>query len=392
MYRVLVVADERPGGAAAGPGLRVQAMADLLGKEHAVTILGARGRTRDVNRAIAENDVTVCRPGLLGARQLLEFRRTEKFLVVDLSIPQPVEGMCYFAPMGDEGVRRYGAAQRRLRRTLLAGDFFVAAHETQRSFWLGALLTQRDLPLSYVAADPSFANFVGLAPTGIPAEAPPDRAPDGDCLLWGGGPWDWLDPVLLLEALADVRAGGRTGAYVVVPGTRHPDPLVPLPRQVAELEAARERLGLPADALRMQEGWSTGAQRMSYLQKARIGVSLHRPGLEAALSWRHRILDYLWAGLPTVLTAGCPLADRVAAADAGLVVPPGDRTACARAIGTLLVDEERYERCHRAAMALAADLTSERLLEPLVAFCRAPRKAPDHGSAAWTRLVRMVIA
>jgi hypothetical protein len=38
------------------------------------------------------------------------------------------------------------------------------------------------------------------------------------------------------------------------------------------------------------------------LREADIGVSLHREDVETRYSFRTRVLDYLWAGLPIITT------------------------------------------------------------------------------------------
>jgi hypothetical protein len=45
------------------------------------------------------------------------------------------------------------------------------------------------------------------------------------------------------------------------------------------------------------EQWVPYDERVDWLTDADIGVSLHRHHLETELSFRTRVLDYLWAGL-----------------------------------------------------------------------------------------------
>ncbi len=68
----------------------------------------------------------------------------------------------------------------------------------------------------------------------------------------------------------------------------------------------------------------------------------------------------------------------LAAHGAGFVVPPGDAAALARALaaaldeGTAAADRARRE----GARALLAEFRWERVLAPLLAFCRAPAADP----------------
>ena len=55
-----------------------------------------------------------------------------------------------------------------------------------------------------------------------------------------------------------------------------------------------------------------------------LGVSAHHAQLEARYAFRTRVLDYLWAGLPIVLTEGDATADLVQSERLGVVVAPDD--------------------------------------------------------------------
>ena len=57
------------------------------------------------------------------------------------------------------------------------------------------------------------------------------------------------------------------------------------------------------------EGWVDYDDRQNYLLESDIGVSTHLDHIETAFSFRTRILDYLWASLPIVATAGDSFAD-----------------------------------------------------------------------------------
>jgi hypothetical protein len=97
--------------------------------------------------------------------------------------------------------------------------------------------------------------------------------------------------------------------------------------------------------------------------------------VETRLAFRSRVLEYIWAGLPIVATAGDATSDLVAAYGLGEITPVGDVAAVTAAIDRLL-GEPRDMRAASFAAARAA-LSWERAAEPLVRYCRAPRRAPD---------------
>ena len=117
--------------------------------------------------------------------------------------------------------------------------------------------------------------------------------------------------------------------------------------------------------------------RQNYLLDADIGVSTHLDHVETAFSFRTRVLDYLWASLPTVATGGDALADLIEARQIGLTVPAGDVNALEAALARILDDGELRTTMAVGAGALATELTWPRVLAPLVEFCRNPRRAPD---------------
>jgi glycosyltransferase involved in cell wall biosynthesis len=159
-------------------------------------------------------------------------------------------------------------------------------------------------------------------------------------------------------------------------GAQHPNPRLPAMRVAADTRALVTELGLEAHVL-FNETWVPYDERGAYLLEADLGVSTHLDHVETAFSFRTRILDYLWAGLPVVATDGDVFAAVLTGAGAGTVVPPGDVEALVAAIEHYAVDLPARRAAAAAARALAADYVWDRALAPLTAFCRAPRRAPD---------------
>jgi hypothetical protein len=141
------------------------------------------------------------------------------------------------------------------------------------------------------------------------------------------------------------------------------------------LDLARE-LGL-LDTRVFFNDWVPYGERQQYLLDADLGISTHPAHFETHLSFRTRILDYIWAGLPIVCSSGDYFASLVAERDLGLVVPPGDASALASAIRTLLDDPGRLARCRTNLAQVARELRWDVVVDPLRSFCRAPRLAPD---------------
>src|SRR5262249_8964045 len=122
--------------------------------------------------------------------------------------------------------------------------------------------------------------------------------------------------------------------------------------------------------------------------EADIGVSTHYASVETLFAFRTRLLDYLWAGLPMIVSSGDTLSELVAERGLGYVVAPGDVAGLASAILELAGEPNRRDKRAQAMAAVRERFTWERTLEPLVKFCRAPYHAADalvrrpHGAPA----------
>jgi hypothetical protein len=111
-----------------------------------------------------------------------------------------------------------------------------------------------------------------------------------------------------------------------------------------------------------------------------VGVSTHLDHVETAFSFRTRILDYLWARLPIVATGGDTFADLIESRGLGITVPAGDVEALEEALFRLLDDEAAAAECRARLAEVVPDHAWSKVLAPLVAFCRQPRRAADHAS------------
>ena len=241
-----------------------------------------------------------------------------------------------------------------MEEQLARGDFFVCASDKQRDLWLGFLAALGRVNPKTYGDDPTLRRLVDVVPFGLPDAPPvhtrpalrgvvPGIGPDDDVVIWGGGIYDWFDPSTLIRAIDKVRVT-RPQVRLYFLGMRHPKPDIGESAAATEARRLADTLGLTGTHVFFNEGWVAYDDRQNYLMEADVGVSLHLEHLETAYSFRTRLLDYLWAGLPVVASAGDGFAEIIAAEGIGTVVPGGDVDAVAQALLGLLSDEQRPVR------------------------------------------------
>lgn len=367
----------------AGPAIRAVAIARELAKRWDVT-LGLRFSTdrppaglevlHPVRaRDLARFDVLVAQ--IAPIKILAAAYAMGVPLVLDAYDPLLVEQLEFYRDCAPAARRlELSIARSRARAELLGASYILAASERQRDFYLGQLaLLGRATPSAY-DRDARLESLIGVVPFGVSEEPPPTErllkgklsgvAKEDEVLLWGGGVWNWFDPLTAIRAMPAILRQ-RPRAKLVFLGTRHPNPQVPAMRMLgAAIDAAREA-GLYGTAVIFNEGWVPYARRGGYFADANLGVSLHGSHLETRFSFRTRVLDYIWAGLPMVLAEGDVLAEIVAQEGAALLVPCGDSGRFAEAVLRAL--DPAWQRAARARLlGLSERFRWPSVLAPLV--------------------------
>ncbi|WP_104088500.1 glycosyltransferase [Cryobacterium sp. N19] len=402
LTQVLIITGDPIGAKMAGPAIRAWHMAEALSKDNAVTLVtlaGAKpisapfdivhvhpGDDRAMRKLESASDVIVFQ-GL--AMALFESLRTsDKIIVADIYDPMHLEQLEQGREQGTEQWKKQVSdATDVLNEQLARGDFFLCASERQRHFYLGQLAALGRVNPANYADDPDLTSLINVVPFGLnpvfpPATRPvlknvlPGIAADDKLLLWSGGLYNWFDPKTLISAIADVSTR-HDNVRLFFQGTKHPHPGVPEMGIVAESRALARDLGVLDRAVFFNGSWVDYAERHNYLGEADAGVSTHFAHVETTFSFRTRILDYLWAGLPMVVTEGDHFAELVAAEKLGIVVPSGDVKALADALEKVLFDEAFIRAARRNIKRVRAAYEWETVLEPLVSFVAAPQHAPD---------------
>jgi hypothetical protein len=283
--------------------------------------------------------------------------------------------------------RKYQTTQYALQDQLATGDFFLCANERQRDYWLGMLAGVGRLnPVTYNAGNNDLSDLLAVVPMGVSAIAPvhshsvlrgvhPAIQPDDIVLIWAGSLLDWLDPLSLIKAM-HIVAQSRTDVKLFFMASRHA--VLQDSHSIVERSIAlAKELGLYDRNVIFNHEWVAYDDRANYLLEANVGVTTQLDHLETRFSFRTRVLDYLWAGLPMLTSAGDTFAELIEQHDLGLTVPPSDEAALAQAILSIAADPDRRRVWSQNVKRVAGSFDWAKVSQPLVDFCRAPHFAHD---------------
>lgn len=342
----------------AGPGIRAFHLARELARHFPTTLVAKREQesidapgvaflehgSGAAREALTEAAVLVGQP----ARGFGKRRRSQR-IIYDLFDPTVLELRELYGNAPSLRQRVHLAAEWwRLSEALMRADLLMCAAGRQRHFY--EQLQSSDTPWIEV-------------PFGIePEEARVCEKSRDNIVLWGGGVWEWLDPLTAVEAVVRVNASGVRARLLFLGRSRPNRDLIDR-RRDDRFDALLARGGSVVAA---NERWVPYSERLSWLRASKIAIMLHRRTAEAEYSIRTRLFDAIAAATPVVATAGGFAADLVEREGLGLVVPPGDAEAVAEALRRLLTDDETYFTCVKSLERIRPRFTWEVVTRPLV--------------------------
>jgi hypothetical protein len=356
--RILVLTDDRVGPTMAGSAVRAWELSRALERAgHSVLLKAAEGSKppRADGPELVEKSPWRWAEAVLSPVWSLPPRAFlgDHVLIADGVTPLLAE--LESLPPTVRVVRRRRTARARLPLVAARADAILAAGPAQLEWWSGRVSRRFGLPLLNV-------------PFGIP-DPPPELAhdqipgvPEGwAVVLWWGGVWPWLDLETLLAARARL---GSVPVSLVVPTAARPGGSAPS-LSAHELAMAARRHRLEPPQVVSLDRWVPYSERHRILNRSTLVAVLHRSGDEAALSFRTRALDGVWAGVPLLLSEGGEVARLARMHGWGAVVPPGDVPATAAAMQLLLGEREQLR--HRTALfASREQWTWPQVIEPLI--------------------------
>lgn len=396
--KILIVTHDLVGEKMAGPAIRCWELARQLSGRHAVTLTSSLpvGLTHpdfavthfDTDEALIaqarEADILLLQGFML--RHHPRLGTLGKYMVIDLYDPFIFESYPHYASLGPARDATYLESIYALDEQMLLGDYFLCASDRQRDMWLGRFCALARLTPTLFAEDPSMSRLLGVVPFGLP-DAPPAAAKpvlkgvvpgiekDDFVLMWGGGVWNWFDPLTVIRAIAAIGET-RQDVKLYFLGMKHPNPQIPEMAMASQAIALATELGVKDRLVFFNHGWVGYEERQGYLAESDAGVSAHFDSLETRFSFRTRVLDYFWAGLPVLTTEGDGMAELAAREGLGEVIGYQDVEGWKQAILKLVEHREATAATSGRVSAFSERFRWSRVVGPLAAYCEAPYHTP----------------
>ena len=371
----------------AGPGSRYLHMAIEIAKYTEVILFTPNECNLNLDFKVFKISKGEILKQIIGATSIIIQGTTlwEHAYLKKMQVPLVIDLYCPFVLENLELNYKDANAQHRASLAILLdqlqyGDFFICASEKQKDFWLGMLLAiNRVNPLEYKNSK-VLDNLIDIVPFGLLPDKPIKSknvlkgiidgiANEDKVIIWAGGIWNWLDPLTAIKAIS-LLCKKRTDIKLFFMGTKHPNPDIVQSDMVKSAVKLSNDLGLTNKYVFFNE-WVDYHERHNYLLESDIGISLHFNHLETRFSFRTRILDHIWCGLPTIATHGDVMSQFIEEFEIGVVVPSQDVEQVAQGIETIL-EKTWSERNFKDASDY---FHWSRVFQPLIRYCCDPRKS-----------------
>lgn len=386
MAKILLYSPNVIGPSMAGAAIRVWEFAKALSDKHTVIVIspGQVGNKGENFEVISAQDKAV-KKHFQTAQILITQRLTFSYawlakrygvkVILDAYDPSPFELIEQFKTE-NESVRqeKVFSSISTLLFSFKMADGILCASEKQRDLWIGVLLAQKRLHPALYDQDPSFKQLIEVVPFGL-SKNPPQKKGKGlrakyglkdtdKMLLWGGGIWNWFDPLTAIRAIK-IISQTRADVKLVFMGVKPPDP------DLAEMEMSTRAFALAKELdlidrfVFFNQEWIPYEERQAILLEATLGISTHFDHLETRFSFRTRLLDCLWAQLPIVATKGDIFAEWIERHQLGMVVPAQQEEALVEAILTLVDHPDQLQTMKANLAQICPQFYWETIVKPL---------------------------
>lgn len=388
--RILVWSLDRIAEKRASPAIRALEMVKFLRQNtpHSISLMGPGedvslpdGVTRYYPKTFLgslqlflKHDIIIAPSFKLSHLLILNFLK--RSIILDAYDPVPLEILEQHRESPDKQKKFMQYFHTRvLNFALQRADLILVASQRQRHWYLGLLSALNRIdPLTY-PQDPLAHRLIQLVPFGVPEKPPmqkqrvlkgvfPGIGEDDFVLLWGGGVWNWFDPETAIQAVYSVQ-DRFPNIRLFFLGMQHPNPKVPAMRAATQAMELANCLGMEGKTVFFNPGWVPFEERQGFLLESDLGLSIHHLHLETEFCFRTRILDYIWAHLPMVVTDGDVWAEEVRSKEVGYVVTPGDIEQLAEVITHAFLHRAELKQIRDRLVGVAEEYTWSHTLTPV---------------------------
>ncbi|MCX8038115.1 MAG: glycosyltransferase family 4 protein [Candidatus Sumerlaeia bacterium] len=381
--RILILTTEPlplPGKITTGAGLRAWGLArglesagfpsvELAMPEEAAAG-GIEGRVHCFSRPLLTEFVRERSPDVLVLQHwglMRHLGEVEMPIAIDLAGPHLLERRFWGSrsPEGDLAEKIEA-----LRRA----DFVTCSGRSQRLYFLPFLGMA-----GFDVGDPDLCPVI---PFSADPQLPASRERDPTCFVYGGMFLPWQDPSRALTTLLDVLASTAHGRLRFFGGA-HPTVDV----SGGKFGAILERLS--GDPRVEMNGLVPFEQLVEAYCRAGVALDLMERNAERELAFPTRTVIYLWCGLPVIHGDYDDLAPLIARYEAGWILSPDDQAGLRATIASILSEPARAaERGDNARRLVAENLTWDKTIAPLAAWCRNPHRRENKTMIALRNYVR----
>jgi glycosyltransferase involved in cell wall biosynthesis len=268
---------------------------------------------------------------------------------------------------------------------LALADFIICTNEKQRDMWLGVLNAIGRVTADASRRNPNLRELIDVSPFGIPEQPParngrplraliPQLGSDDFILIWSSKILAWQDPVTLLRAMHLLQKDEPRIRLVFlgigpIPQPGKPGLFDPASLRTREAIQTAAELGLAGSSVFFLTERIPYREIGSFYLDADAAVATYPDSLETRFCLGSRILDYVWAGLPMVVSGDDLQRQFVEDQRLGIGVRPGDPVALADAIRRLKANVTG-NGVNRLDFKSAQDrLRWSAVTRPIISFC-----------------------
>lgn len=409
-HNLLIISSDRIGEKMAGTGIRYLEMAKQLSSICNVTLAIPNGcsldlseynintiaytyaKSKELIKSFSENDIILIQGMILELVPSLKTYCNSRIVIVDLYDPYTIENLeVHKKKILSTREAIHNSDLNALLNQIKYGDYFICANEKQKDFWIGMLSALNKVNPKEFDLSCKLEKLIGLVPFGISVEDPvktrnnamnekiSNFQENDKVFIWGGGVWNWFDPLTLIRAIYNISKT-RNDIKLLFLGVKHPNPDVPEMEMTTKAIKLAEELDIKDKFVFFNMDWVDYNDRQNYLLESYGGISCHFDNLETRFSFRTRILDYLWAELPIIASEGDYFADEIQKFGLGLVVNYENEVSIEKSIIKMVDDKIFYEETKKNIKEYRKNYKWNVVIEPLKQFCLAPLKKREQDS------------